>query len=111
MRWRSFKFKRRQRALLREPVLGLFLVIVGFSSFPSDRGGMWLELTLFATACLVLGLIVLVAALTWNTGIARTRSRSPQEVADATFCSECGYNLKGNESGVCPECGSTVRNV
>ena len=23
-------------------------------------------------------------------------------------CSECGYNLRGNESGVCPECGCPV---
>jgi hypothetical protein len=23
-------------------------------------------------------------------------------------CGECGYNLTGNVSGVCPECGSTI---
>ena len=25
-----------------------------------------------------------------------------------TRCENCGYNLTGNESGVCPECGSEV---
>jgi hypothetical protein len=23
-------------------------------------------------------------------------------------CQECGYNLTGNESGVCPECGTAI---
>lgn len=23
-------------------------------------------------------------------------------------CRECGYNLTGNESGICPECGTEV---
>ena len=25
------------------------------------------------------------------------------------YCSECGYCLKGNASGVCPECGTRIR--
>jgi predicted RNA-binding Zn-ribbon protein involved in translation (DUF1610 family) len=25
------------------------------------------------------------------------------------FCLTCGYNLTGNVSGICPECGSIVR--
>ena len=25
----------------------------------------------------------------------------------ATFCPDCGYSLKGNASGQCPECGAT----
>lgn len=24
-------------------------------------------------------------------------------------CQECGYNLTGNESGICPECGTEIR--
>ncbi len=23
-------------------------------------------------------------------------------------CQGCGYNLKGNETGVCPECGESI---
>ena len=26
-------------------------------------------------------------------------------------CLRCGYNLTGNDSGVCPECGKTVENA
>jgi predicted amidophosphoribosyltransferase len=26
------------------------------------------------------------------------------------LCSGCGYNLKGNTSGTCPECGAKVSN-
>lgn len=28
---------------------------------------------------------------------------------DPSACSHCGYDLTGNESGVCPECGNSVR--
>ncbi len=31
-----------------------------------------------------------------------------KKIADPTLCSECGYNLTGNVSGVCPECGHPV---
>jgi hypothetical protein len=27
-------------------------------------------------------------------------------VQDGSMCAKCGYNLTGNESGVCPECGT-----
>lgn len=30
------------------------------------------------------------------------------ELPDAPACKECGYNLRGNVSGVCPECGASV---
>jgi hypothetical protein len=26
-------------------------------------------------------------------------------------CTRCGYNLTGNTSGICPECGTTVREI
>ncbi len=25
------------------------------------------------------------------------------------YCSRCGYDLTGNESGTCPECGTTIQ--
>jgi hypothetical protein len=28
--------------------------------------------------------------------------------ADHPVCTRCGYNLTGNTSGVCPECGAPV---
>jgi hypothetical protein len=41
-------------------------------------------------------------------GFAIYRSRKPAG-AKAPQCKRCGYNLTGNQSGVCPECGATVK--
>jgi hypothetical protein len=41
-------------------------------------------------------------------GFAIYRSRKPAG-AKAPHCKRCGYNLTGNQSGVCPECGRTVK--
>ena len=35
----------------------------------------------------------------------RTRRRRAKQIGDP-LCSKCGYNLTGNTSGVCPECGA-----
>jgi len=29
-------------------------------------------------------------------------------VQDGTLCGACGYDLTGNVSGVCPECGTEI---
>lgn len=34
--------------------------------------------------------------------------RSQTKHGPATGCAECGYNLRGNVSGVCPECGVAI---
>ncbi len=48
------------------------------------------------------GLAISVVAL-FIVAIRRLR-RSPRAATDGK-CRSCGYNLTGNESGVCPECG------
>jgi hypothetical protein len=35
--------------------------------------------------------------------------RKAPGVDDETRCAKCGYNLSGNVSGVCPECGTETR--
>lgn len=30
------------------------------------------------------------------------------ELPDTPACKECGYDLRGSVSGVCPECGASV---
>jgi hypothetical protein len=40
----------------------------------------------------------------WWTGHRRRRKRETTDV-----CVQCGYDLTGNVSGVCPECGKTTR--
>jgi len=52
---------------------------------------LWLPFLLFATP----------AAIWW---VGDWRRLTPG------FCRECGYNLTGNTSGICPECGTAIRN-
>jgi hypothetical protein len=51
------------------------------------------------------GLFVFVAALIYSVRFALGLVATPPK-SDA--CSRCGYNLTGNTSGVCPECGTPV---
>jgi hypothetical protein len=62
----------------------------------ASGGGFWFEFCLpWWFVCLLLGLMV-----TWGV---RARRRW---VGHA--CTKCGYDLRGNESGRCPECGQTI---
>lgn len=36
--------------------------------------------------------------------------RSTQKVENPFHCQKCGYNLTGNRSGSCPECGEPIIN-
>ncbi|HEY3243573.1 MAG TPA: hypothetical protein VGM03_09500 [Phycisphaerae bacterium] len=50
---------------------------------------------IFIPLSIILVLIAIPSLTAWR------RSRLPQP----GFCARCGYNLTGNTSGVCPECG------
>lgn len=39
---------------------------------------------------------------------ALTRGYGPSAPDDEPQCRKCGYNLTGNVSGVCPECGERI---
>jgi hypothetical protein len=54
----------------------------------------------------VLGLFLLAALLpTIVIGALFTVDRHDRKAADKTHCRNCGYDLTGNVSGICPECG------
>ena len=36
------------------------------------------------------------------------RQENARARRDRTHCGRCGYSLTGNESGVCPECGTST---
>ena len=59
----------------------------------------------FLPACVAYGPAIVLAVLAL-----RTTRRLPKPVTHPE-CGKCGYNLTGNVSGTCPECGSSVSNA
>ena len=67
--------------------------------------------------------VVIIIAIQLNKGyrlgdrFAKTRviwkrhARSPVFGGDDILCYSCGYDLTGNESGICPECGTARAEV
>lgn len=66
-----------------------------------------LSMILFAAIAPVFQLVFSCAAVIRNRlkAIAETRAHMR-----AHLCRTCGYNLTGNVSGVCPECGTAIEN-
>jgi hypothetical protein len=103
-------------AMLTCPPLWLVLVIAACFHHKYERPFSHL---LLATALVILLVLVLNNPLNpgaWlfytipvALGVLAIRSsrRTPQD-EDTPACEECGYNLTGNISGICPECGMTV---
>ena len=60
-----------------------------------------------AIALVVTGAASAGFAWMWNRAAARVLPRYRQFV-DAVHCGHCGYNLTGNTSGRCPECGTEI---
>lgn len=56
-----------------------------------------------ALAVLPLGLLLFITSLLIGTEYARSGS-----VPERGHCRRCGYNLHGNVSGICPECGTAL---
>jgi hypothetical protein len=57
-------------------------------------------------ALIGLAVCVLVLAIFWISGIRRLRRDLRGRAAgDTPFCTQCGYNLTGLRSEICPECG------
>jgi hypothetical protein len=63
----------------------------------------WGRSSVMLIPMLILGLFVGAAA----PQLVRIRVRRSRQAK--SMCSACGYNLTGNTSGVCPECGKRVR--
>ena len=54
----------------------------------------------------IFGLPILVAYLTSRTAYSKMRWKFIE--SDGRYCEKCGYDLTGNVSGRCPECGSPI---
>ena len=48
--------------------------------------------------------------LVWSVRAVRRRRRNAR-APSGPVCYDCGYNLTGNVSGVCPECGTVIAKV
>ena len=72
----------------------LMLLAVGLQVVPGRFDLVWLYLVVPPIVGLLIGLF------RWRTGCRRAARPSFPE------CAKCGYNLTGNESGTCPECGN-----
>jgi hypothetical protein len=71
-----------------------------FSAIPGDY--VWVAVSwAFVLLPVAIGAILTVAI--------RVVDRRLSRFAPPGHCSTCGYNLTGNVSGVCPECGTSVQ--
>jgi hypothetical protein len=74
---------------------GMLAVVVG-----AARHSLWLRYVVILGANVV-GWIVLC-----EVAFARLPKRIP-----TSCCQDCGYDLTGNVSGVCPECGTSITHI
>ncbi len=58
-------------------------------------------------ARLAIGIVVIVPVAMAAWGICRA-VRGRVFLQDGSLCGKCAYDLTGNESGVCPECGTPI---
>ena len=66
-------------------------------------------------ACVDIGILtlsaILGAALAWMLLPRTLGTRRAELRAGSDRCEGCGYSLRGNVSGVCPECGAPTRSL
>ncbi len=80
--------------------------------FSLDRAG-WLTMPFAPRISNLVILAVLVISPCWaiplcyKRGVTRRMRRGLCELG-IPVCLECGYDLRGNNSGVCPECGAVA---
>ncbi len=78
------------RALLHYPFVSL-------GEFKVTKTALTIEFPLWIPVVLASSILIAL----------RIRSaRDNQRQSDRLACSQCGYNLTGNTSGICPECGT-----
>lgn len=101
---------------LRVLVFSLVLVVAGgaavvFAVVMACLLPTWLGLPLAGLLGIAGGSVILLSSLFSITGVCLIVIETiwgPTEFP-AGRCQKCGYNLRGNTSGVCPECGTAVQ--
>ncbi|UCG32128.1 MAG: hypothetical protein JSU68_10725 [Phycisphaerales bacterium] len=103
-------------AVLAYPVLlvvaaiflrGLLIIILAAGSYfldRPDRVGISVMVAAVVVAAYILSKMIYMLSKTIYTGL---RWRTIEH--DGHHCGDCGYDLTGNVSGICPECGIRFR--
>lgn len=78
------------------------MLLLGFCTIPSTPTSSAIQ-RLAPALMMIAGLAVLAIAV-WRWMEGKDRYRGP--CSETERCARCGYNLTGNVSGRCPECGT-----
>jgi uncharacterized paraquat-inducible protein A len=63
----------------------------------------------FTVAVILITLLAILYTLAFLALASAYRlARERDDFAAALLCTKCGYDLRGNQSGICPECGTQV---
>lgn len=74
------------------------------------RGDVIYTLTFIGGALFAQFAMIAFGIVLFRRGIRRTARAYMQRYYDIAICGPCGYDLTGNTSGVCPECGAAATN-
>lgn len=92
----------------------VFLLIdfpIAWFYFPLDDWFLPLDLGVqFRFATLPFLTVLILGGVQWYTIVRIIELSGQCRKPEAGKCIECGYNLLGNVSGVCPECGAVIEN-
>lgn len=92
-----------RRPFWREPALGFLLAVLGVGVTPSAAGEFEHPRLIAGSVLILAGAAVLVA---WVfSGGTDARRATPSQAHGEQRCAQCGHDLTGNVSGICPECG------
>ncbi len=97
------------KRLTRLPALifiGMSVMILFVERNPFASGFRWDTKSITALVLFAVGLVLLVIGLIVANA---TAERIKQTALQCKRCFDCGYDLRGSESGNCPECGLTMK--
>ncbi|HWL92542.1 MAG TPA: hypothetical protein VNT79_03325 [Phycisphaerae bacterium] len=89
----------------------IFGMAVGFFfalSMSPPRRPIWTTKTDDIFDALMMSLWPLMLGLLCRAAVTIRKFWDKSPAIDHPICAECGYNLTGNVSGICPECGSSI---
>ncbi len=95
-------------SLLAALVSGTLFVLFFFTTTLVQLGGKLDETNWVAAKIIWSGGSLLAIPISLFVGVFFSSEGGAEKSADPGYCRCCGYNLAGNESGRCPECGTDI---